>query len=360
MSRTVGVEEEMFLVDPPTLRTRDVSERVVRAARESDDPAPDEVTQELFLAQLETNVEPSRTLAGLREHLVRARRRAARAAETADVALLASATAIGPPPRVVTPTDRYQAMARLHPDVPERAAVCAMHVHVEVVDEAEAVRVVDALAPWLPVVTALAAGSPFSEGRDTGYATWRGRCWDRWPSAGPTEPFGDAAGYHRAVDALVASGAVLDDAMVYLDARPGREVPTVEVRVTDVLTEVDDAVGVAALVRALVSWAARDPAPPRHRVDVLRAGRWLAQRHGLGHRLLDPRTARAVPARDAVAVLLDAVRPDLEEADDLPTVHDAVERLLDEGGPAGRARTVAAGDPVRWARHVLEHTVPAP
>jgi carboxylate-amine ligase len=343
----------MFLVDPvnavPVPRSGAV--RAVDARRARDEP--EEVTHELFLEQVETTTEPAVSLAEVRGHVLAARRRADEDAAAAGAALLPSSTAPIGRADSVTPTDRYRRMAALHPDLFPAVAVCGMHVHVEVRDDEEAVRVVDALAPWLPVVTALAAGSPFANGRDTGFATWRARQWDRWPTAGASGPFGGVAAYRAVVERLVASGAAVDEGMLYLDARLGRATPTVEVRVCDVQPDPDRAVALAGLVRALVTTVAEGAPSDPWPVPVLRVARWLAQRHGLAGRLLDPRTSEAVPAEDAVRTLLAAVDPALQAADDRTWVTDHVRRALDEGGPASLARSVAGGDPHRWARHLL-------
>lgn len=359
-ARTVGVEEEMFLVDPATGVPVPRSGEALAADARLPDAAPQDVTQELFLEQLETTTEPAASLAELRSHLLAARRRAAEDARRVGAALLPSPTTVLGHARSLSPGPRYRGMALRHPDLFPDVAVCGMHVHVGVEDDEEAVRVLDRLAPWLPVVTALTAGSPFADGVDTGHASWRARQWDRWPTAGPCEPFGDLAGYRRVVELLVASGAALDEGMVYLDARVGRATPTVEVRVADVLVDPEDAVAVAGLLRALVETVAAEPhLPAGWSVPALRAARWLARRDGLGADLLDPLTARPVPAPAAVDTLLRRVEPALRAAGDARLVHDAVAALVRDGGPAGRARGTATGDPRRWLGHLLEHGVGA-
>ncbi len=251
--RKVGIEEEMFLVDPETCLVRPVSHHAIRADEMGADE-PEELEQELFLQQIEVNTEPTTDLAELRAHLVAGRERASKAAMAAGAAILAAPTALfaARVAEVPTPKPRYQQMFDLYGEVGRRGPVCGMHVHVEVTDDDEGVRILDRIQPWLPVLVALAANSPFSDGIDTRYACWREQVWDGWPSAGPVEAFGDAERYHETVRRLVETGAVIDEAMVYFDARLAEHYPTVEVRVTDVCTDIDDALIVAALTRALV------------------------------------------------------------------------------------------------------------
>ncbi|MGH3473888.1 MAG: carboxylate-amine ligase [Aeromicrobium sp.] len=343
--RKVGVEEEMFLVDPQTCHVLPVSARAIRAD-EREAEQPEELEQEIFLQQIEVNTEPTHSLSELRAHLVAGRERALAAAESAGAAVIAVPTPLfADSDGDLTPKPRYQRMLDLYGAVGKRGPVCGMHVHVEVADDDEGVRIIDRIQPWLPALVALSANSPFNEGIDTSYASWREQEWDGWPSAGPVEPFGDAAGYHEAVRLLIGSEAILDEAMVYFDVRLAAEHPTVEIRVADVCTDIDDALVVAALTRALVeTMAAADEPDPPWRIELLRAGRWLARRYGVTGSLLDPRKGTPRPAAEVVGLVLDHVADALRAADDEDTVRDGVQRLLRDGGGAGRQRAVAGDD----------------
>ena len=343
--RKVGVEEEMFLVDPQTCQIRPVSRRAL-VADEQEDDQPEELEQELFLEQIEVNTEPTTSLGELRAHLVAGRERAAKAAEGAGAAVLAVPTPLfANRAGQITPKPRYQRMLELYGEVGRRGPVCGMHVHVEVDDDEEGVRILDRIQPWLPVLVALSANSPFHKGVDTAYASWREQVWDGWPSAGPVEPFGDAEGYHRAVKRLVDTGAVIDEAMVYFDARLAQKYPTVEIRVADVCTDIDDVLVVAALTRALVQTeaSATDAATP-WRVEMLRAGRWLARRFGLTGTLLDPRPGEQRPVREVVDLLIDHVAEALRTSEDDDLVREGVERMLRDGGGASLQRAAGGED----------------
>lgn len=351
----------MFLVDPQTAQLMPVSRRAAQADDARSDDEDQDVAQELYLEQIETNTEPSASLADLRRNALEARKRASEDAAEGGAALLAvSAPLLDHDGGHLTPKDRYRRMAELNGVVSREALVCGMHVHVDVEDEQEGVRVIDGLAPWLPLLLALSAGSPFLRGEDTGFASWRHQAWDGWATSGPVEPFGDVASYRSAVERLVASGAALDEGMVYFDVRLPRDLPTVEVRVADVCTDVDDAMVVAALARALVDAVATGVAQTAPwRVELLRGARWAARRHGLTGHLLDPVDGRPVPAAEAVARLLETVDDSLGSTGDRAVVHAGVQRLLDDGGPAQRQRDLAGSAPDldALARHLLERTV---
>jgi carboxylate-amine ligase len=339
-ARTVGVEEELFLVDLESREASPRSDQVLAAAE--DHPHADLLDHELFRHQVETQTEPTADLSELRRQLVAQRRAAGEAAQELGLAIMASGTsplAIGEPR--VTNDDRYLDMLERYGEVLRPAGVCGMHVHVGVESEEEGVRLIDALAPWLPVLLALSANSPYLEGRDTGYATWRSRIWAQWPSAGPTEPFGSLSRYREACEWLIRSGAARDVAMLYYDARLSRGNPTVEIRVADVCADPDDAVLIAALVRGLaqqeLSSGLAGSAAPRWRVEMLRAAHWRAARYGLSDHLLDPRTAEPAPAREVLDGLVGVVREQLEATGDVALVDDAVPRVL-SGGGASRQR----------------------
>ena len=264
VERKIGVEEELLLVDPGTYELAAVSHRAMSAYRQGTPGAkagggPDELEQELFLQQLETASPPRVRLDEVREEVRRCRQAASEAASAAGARVVAVGTPIigRSTADTVTPKSRYEHIVHDFGEIGRQGAVCAMHVHVEIESDDEGVAVLDRIRPWLPVLLAISANSPFWHGRDTGYASWRSQVWKRWPTAGPSEPFGDVAGYRAAAAALLELGAAFDAGMLYFDARLAESYPTIEIRVADVCTELDDMVLIAGLCRGLVSSAAQ-------------------------------------------------------------------------------------------------------
>ncbi|UMG94498.1 glutamate-cysteine ligase family protein [Nocardioides sp. TF02-7] len=227
--------------------------------------------------------------------------------------------------------------------------------------------VIDRIAPWLPVLLAVSANSPFYLGRDTAYASWRSQVWARWPSAGPTERFGSVEGYREVGRRLIATGAARDAGMLYFDARLSADHPTVEVRVADVCTSVDDGVLVAALVRALVAHAAEQGSGPQGTADdppwrseLLRAAHWRAARQGLTGALVSPLTGELAPAREVLDSLVTEVRDQLEAYRDLALAEDGVQRVL-AGGGATRQRAAyerSGGELTAVVDDLVERTDP--
>lgn len=362
--RTVGVEEELLLVSLADGAPRPLGQPVVAAA--AGDPTqsgPGGVEQELQREQVESNSEPTTDLEALRTDLHRLRRRLADAAERHGLGLAALATSPVPVEPTATKDARYERITREYGLTARELLVNGCHVHVSIGSREEGVAVLDRIRPWLAVVSALTCNSPFWQGVDSGYASYRHRVWSRMPSAGPTETFGDVAGYDRAVAQMVSSGAAMDEGMIYLDARLSREYPTVELRIADVCAEVDDAVLVAGLCRGLVETAAREHATgvpvPAVRVEVLRGAAWRAARSGLSGRLVDVLAAATVPAADLVDRLVAHVEPALEASGDLETIRSGVRRLLDGGTGADHQRVAfeaSGGDLVAVVREAVART----
>ena len=343
MVRTVGVEEELLLVDPATgtvsPRSTQVVTMLAQSRRSEPEHATDELDQELFGHQVETRTDPVRHLDELREQVLAARRTAGTAARAAGLAAVACGVVPRPSGEPRASRDpRYQDIVERFGDVARAAGTCGMHVHVDIDSDEQGVAVIDRVAPWLPLLVAVSANSPYADDRDTGYASWRAQVWGRWPTAGPTERFGDVETYRRVGRWLVASGAARDEKMLYLDARLALAQPTVEVRVADVCTDPEDVLLVAALARGLVETAAREyaedaPLTP-WRSEMLRAAQWRASRHGLSGLLVHPVAQELRPAREVLEALVETVRPALEDAGDVELVLRGVERVVASGGAA--------------------------
>jgi carboxylate-amine ligase len=336
--RSVGVEEELLLVEPHTGRPRAVAAAVLRAggpraeggdaagAVDAGDPgAPElELDFELQLQQVETNTRPCITLDELERELRRARAAAAKAAGQVGVQVAALGTSPVPVEPETVRQPRYQRMAEAFGLTAQEQLTCGCHVHVEVGSAEEGVAVLDRIQPWLAALLALSANSPFWQGMDSSYASFRYQAWGRWPCSGPTEWFGSAQAYQATVEQMVRTGTLLDSGMVYFDARLSQHYPTLEVRIADVCLRHEDAVLIAALVRALVETEARawqqGAAPLRMRAELLRLAAWRASRSGLDGPLINPFTGQPDEAPGVVGLLLEHVRDALADAGDLGTV----------------------------------------
>ncbi|WP_307248631.1 carboxylate-amine ligase [Catenuloplanes indicus] len=336
---TIGVEEELLLLDPQTGENMPVADRV-RAGLPH--PVREHSRAESRRSMIEMVSPVCTRLPELSYHLHRHRRIAALAARDSGARL----TAIGATP-----------LRAPGPHVPtgQRDGLCGLHVHVGVPDRELAVQVCAHLRVWLPLLQAMSANSPIFDGVDTGHASWRSVQIQRWPSLGPTPVFGSAAEYDEAVHALRDSGVLVGDAKVHWYARVSERCPTVEIRVGDVCATARDTVLITALLRALVATAIDDvrdgiPAPDVPECTVT-AAHWRAARDGLDAELFDLRVGHSRPAGHLVGDLLATASPALIRHGDLPSVIAALSLLRRVGTGAARQRRVlqATGD----LRHVL-------
>jgi carboxylate-amine ligase len=355
------VEEELLLVDPDSGEPKALSAALLARAAQ-DDPGQDAFHQELFGQMLEFATRPQWDMADLGAEIVHLRKEAALLAGGIGGAVAALATCPLPVTPALNRHERYEWMAGQFGTATHDQLVCGCHVHVSVESDEEGVAVLDRLRPWLAVLRALSANSPFWQGQNTGYVSYRSRLWGRCPSAGPTELFGSAERYHRQVADMVASRVILDRAMIYFDARLSAHHPTVEIRVADVCLRAETTVLVAALARALVETAAREwragRAPLDHSVSMLRMAAWHAARSGLDHDLLDPVTMRPRPAADVLRALLEHTGEALADSGDGALVEEAVAELLRRGNGAREQRLLLerTGSLGKVVRACVRHT----
>ncbi len=362
---TLGVEEEYQIVDPKTRELRARGGRVLRRARQV--LGEEEVAPEMLASQLEIKTPVCRTLAEVRAEILRLRREAVSAAakEGARIAAASTHPFSHWQEQPVTPRERYRRMMGDYQQLAQEQLVFGLHVHVGLSDREAGARVINRARVWLAPMLALSANSPFWLGADTGYASYRTQIWTGWPTWGPPGHFGSLAEHDALARAVVATGPAADTTEIYWDVRLPKKIDTVEFRVTDVCSRVDEAVMLVGLARALVD-ACREQAErgepyPKTRAELLRVAHWCAARYGLDAELADVEAERAVPAREMVEKLLAFVRPALEEAGDWEEVSALVGETLDRGNGANRQRRVyeRTGRLEDVVDMLIEETVPS-
>jgi carboxylate-amine ligase len=342
---TFGVEEELLLLDADTGQVAPAAPELLRRLG----GAP-WAKLELMRFQFEAVTGVRTGLATLRAELAAHRAAAAAAAKRLGCLLVASGTApFGTPGLAcLTNSPRYRELASRYPAlVAGPGCTCGCHVHVGVPYRDLGVEVLNRVRPWLPPLLALSANSPLDGGRDTGWASWRYRLQLGWPTARPPAACADAAEYDAVVSDLILGGAALDERSVYFLARLSPRYPTVEVRITDVCLDVDDAVLLAGLVRALVATAIQEArrGVPVHAASAgrIEAAARAAARHGLEGPGLDPWSGAILAQRALVDRLLEHVGGALERLGDDQEVAALLRRLDQRGTGACRQRAMLAG-----------------
>lgn len=306
---TIGVEEEVMLIRLSDHLPTYSSERVLRRLPKE---LADHVSPETHssVIELATGVHldvhgAAAELAGLRARLV---------AELRDIGLGAASAGTYPIPAVgdtgVTSVGRYTVVADSMRALTRREPTLALHVHVGVPDPDDAVRLMNGLRGALPLLLALSANSPYSDGRDSGFASARTVIFQGFPRTGTPRCYTSYADYVAAVDAMFASGALPDPTYLWWDIRLQPSLGTVEIRAMDAQTCVADSAGLVALVQALARMVLEGDPPTREiGPEVLAENRFLAARDGLQARLIDPVDRCLVPIRGLIETLVHRCRP---------------------------------------------------
>lgn len=316
---TFGIEEEYFLASAHTgrLATR-VPEDVLKAAKAVVGEA---ATAELLQSQLEIaspvfgdGAQAVSTLRAFRQAL-------AKMLAGHELQLIAASTH----PRgtwgaqLVTAKPRYEQILSDFRIIGQRNLVCGMHVHVAVPEGIDRVQLMNRVMPWLPLFLALSTSSPFWNRRVTGLLSYRQALYDEWPRSGIPDFFADEADYADFAKLLLQVDAVRDASYFWWAIRPSLRFPTLEMRICDVCTRVEEGVALATLYRCLVAALVADPAlgarRSTHTRRLIDENRWRAKRDGTAARLIDEQRRTATPLPDAFAALLELLGPQIRRFD---------------------------------------------
>ncbi|MCC9146493.1 MULTISPECIES: glutamate--cysteine ligase [unclassified Arthrobacter] len=339
---TFGIEEEFLLMDTRT--GFPTGARAARRALASPRHSGFSTSAELLDAQVESSTRVCTTRREALDALLGFRSRLAEAAAAAGVLVAATGAAprIPDSPPVINSSARYRRMGSLAGAVAHEQYVNGTHIHVGIPSRDVGVRVLNGLRPWLALLGAVAANSPYWRGQDSSFASWRMVHYRRWSVQGCPPVFADAEDYARRLAGLLATDVVPDAGHVGWAARLSENFPTVEVRIADAQLQAQDSLLLAVLVRALVDKLASVPTagPAAGRAadpELLDVGLWQAARFGMGGNLVS-HPGGSVPAAEHLAALLDFVAPALDDAGDGDFVAAGISRLLNTGTGAEQQR----------------------
>ena len=249
---TVGVEEEYLLVDKETRAlVIDPPETLMAEAEELCGP---QVASELLRSQIEVGTKVCQTIGEAHEDLARLRANIIKVADRHGLAPIAASTHpfSGWTDQKHTPKDRYDALTHEMQGAARRLVICGMHVHVGIDDDELRIDLMNQMSYFLPHLLALSCSSPFWVGRDTGLKSYRLTVFDALPRTGLPERFASFAEYQRHVSVLMDAGLIEDTTRIWWDLRPSARFPTLETRIMDVCTRLEDAVALAALLTCIL------------------------------------------------------------------------------------------------------------
>ena len=314
---TIGVEEEYLLVD---LETGELVDAAPEGLIEDCDHAfPDQVHPELLQCQIEIGTRPRRQMAHVRQDLVDLRSIVGEVAARYGVGVIAASTHPWASWRTqrYTVQERYRLLSEHMQAVMQRMTICGMHVHVAVEPDALRFDLLNQVTYVLPHLLALSTSSPFLEGRDTGLKSFRIALYSELPRTGLPEQYDNQADYQREVDLLVETGVIQDASRIWWDIRPSIRYPTLEMRISDVCTLVDDAVCIAAIYRCWLRmlWRLKcsNQRWRRYSNFLISQNRWLAMRYGMERGLIDFGKRALVPYPELLEELLAMIEPDAED-----------------------------------------------
>ena len=313
---TVGIEEELFVLDAETLEPQPAPERMLDGTR---------LKAELHAAVVELNTGVCASVEDARAELEELRSLARERASEAGLAVAAAGT--WPPTRAedqpITPDEGYLRFVEYAGPSARRQFCCGLHVHVGVASPEAAVRSLEAVLPWLPVVLAISANSPYLEGAATGLASNRAELLALLPRSGAPPVFGSYGEWERFAERLVALGVADSYTRIWWDVRPHPRFGTLEVRMPDQPTRLDVTIAFAALVQALVAAAKPDHAADR---GTYAQNRWAALRFGAQADLIHPNGGRLVTVRELLDELRELIGPTAERLGGAPFL-EPLERL---------------------------------
>ena len=305
---TIGVEEEYLLVD---LESRDLVREPPSALIDAfESSLPGQFSREFLRPQVEIGTSVCASIAEVRDELTRLRRTVADLASSHGMAPIAASTHpfADWKDQKHTQKERYQVLHRDLQAVAHRLLIGGMHVHVGIEDDDLRIDILNQVAYFLPHLLALSTSSPFWEGSDTGLKSYRLCVFDSLPRTGLPERFESYGEYRRAVDVMIGAGLLEDATKLWWDVRPSARFPTLEMRITDVCPDLDDAICCAALFRCLCRMLYRLRRDnQRWRVYarmLVHENRWRAQRYGIDEGMVDFGRGLIVPFSNLMEELL--------------------------------------------------------
>jgi carboxylate-amine ligase len=318
-SFTVGIEEEYLLVDRAT---RDlVADAPPDLLERCEARLSGRVSPEFMQCQIEVGTSKCDSIGAAGAELAELRRTIAEIAGEYGLAPIAASTH----PFAVwgdqkhTPKQRYDELARDLQGVVRRLLICGMHVHVGLDDDELRIDLMGQVSYFLPHLLALTTSSPFWRGQSTGLKCYRLAVFDEMPRTGLPESFESFGEYQRHLDAMVQAGLIEDGTKIWWDVRPSARFPTLEMRIADVCTELEDAICVAAIYRCLLRMLYRlkrnNQRWRKYTNMLIRENRWRAQRYGTDQGLVDFGRGEIVRYGELLEEILALIEPDAEALD---------------------------------------------
>jgi carboxylate-amine ligase len=353
---TLGMEEEYFVFDAHTRRAVRRTDKNFLARIQNE--LGKHVTTEMLQSQIEVVTPVCTTMDEARTHLTRYRRALGDAARANGLGIAAMGTfpLAFWPEQQITPKERYGAILDDLQMIGLRNMLCGMHVHVAVPDPDARIDLITRLTPFLPLMLALSTSSPFWQGQMSGLAGYRLAAYDELPRTGLPELFQNKEEFDEYISALTWAKIIPDASYIWWAVRPSLPHPTIELRVADSCTRLEDAIAIAALFRCLTRALDRDRALNAGFDRVGRAiteeNKWHAQRYGIHATFVDPFARSPLSADEWLDQVVDLIAPDAVALACEPEIHH-LRKILAEGTSADRQMDIFATARAAGAKRLM-------
>jgi carboxylate-amine ligase len=357
---TIGVEEEFQIIDPATCELRSHVMQLVSAAS----PAiADQVKHEMHQSIVETGTNICENVGELHREMLRTRGELVAAAERAGLQVAAAGTHPFSSwiDQVISPGERYQNIVEELQQLARSLLIFGMHIHVAMPDKQTTIDMMNMVRYFVPHLLALSTSSPFWMGRNTGLKSFRTTVFRRFPRTGIPEQFESWSAYENFVNLLVKLNCIDTGKKIWWDVRPHPTFGTLEFRMCDVTTKVEEAVAIAALTQALVVKLHRlyknNQSWRLYRRALIEENKWRAARYGIEGKLIDLGKEEEVPMRSLIPELLELVDDVVDDLGSRPAVN-YVNTIMKDGTSAERQMRVYAqtNDLKAVVRHIVAET----
>jgi carboxylate-amine ligase len=359
-SLTIGIEEEYQIIDPAT---RELRSYVQRFLEQGQVVLRDQIRAEFLQSQVEAGTNICRNIQEARQELTQMRRSIWELAETEGLWVAAAGTHpfSSWARQEVSPFGRYPELARFLQDVGRRLLIFGMHIHIGIEDRELLIDIMNQMRYFLPHILALSTSSPFWHGRDTGLKSYRSVVFESLPRTGIPQQFSSHDAYRNYTDTLLATGSLTELTHIWWDVRPSEKFPTLEIRIPDMCTRIEETLCLVALIQAITAKLVRLRQANQtwriYRKNLLDENKWRAVRYGIAETLIDFGKAREVPFHTLMEELLAWIDDVLDELGSR-TEAEYVHTILRQGTSADRQLAVyrQKGDFQAVVDQVVEET----
>ncbi|RMF28356.1 MAG: carboxylate-amine ligase [Chloroflexi bacterium] len=337
-SLTLGIEEEYQIIDPETRELKSYIQQFLEKGRVV---LRDQIKPEFMQSQVEVGSHICQNIQEVRQEIIRLRRLVSQLAREHGLVIAAAGTHpfSSWETQEITAFDRYYGLAEDLQGVGRRLLIFGMHVHVGIEDKELLIDVMNQARYFVPHILALSTSSPFWAGRDTGLKSYRSIVFEMLPRTGLPPAFQSWADYQDFVDTLIQTGCIDDPTKIWWDIRPHPKFPTLEFRIADICTKVEEAVTVAALFQAvvakLVKLRMQNQSWRHYRHHLITENKWRAVRYGIQGKLIDFGKRAEVPLPDLIDELVELLDDVVDELGSRREVEN-VYTILKEGTSADR------------------------